>query len=400
VAIMGVIAHSLRVLIANKRAICMSRKTSVFLIILAITVGVIVLMIAGAKRPAERDAQDVIVPAVNVYQVVIEEQPAPVFAQGTVAPLREIDIVSRVSGIITDVGDSFHNGDFFEQGDSLVLLEQDDYEIALTRARAQLAEAERILAQEQGQSRQAAREWRDLGNDEANSLALRKPQLDAAEANVSAQRANVRQAELNLQRTRITAPFNLRVAEKFVELGQYVTPGQKIAHVYSTDAVQVRVPLTDRQVRLLNLPNRSVQEYSIPAAVNAVYGGKSHVWNGLVKRVEASLNVASQTVYAVIEINDLSAENTGTTLPVGLFVEVDIRGEVIPGSINLPRSALKPGNVIFVVRDGKLQFVEADLLQSTRTQVLVIADLVEGDQVVTDQMPYAVPGMAINIRGE
>jgi RND family efflux transporter MFP subunit len=378
----------------------MSRKNILFVALVLITVVLFMLMVATPKRPQEREQVEVVAPSVNVYVVSSESSPAVVRAQGTVEPLRKIDIVSRVSGIITDVSGDFHNGEFFEVGATLVSLEQADYEIALTRARAQLAEAERQLAQEQGQSRQAQREWRDLGNDEANALALRKPQLEAARANVAAQRANVRQAELNLERTEIKAPFNMQMAEKFVELGQYVSPGQKIAHVYSTDSLQVRVPLTDRQVRLINLPSRHQDDFSVPTVITGVYGGRVHTWNGSLKRVEASLNVASQTVYAVIEVNDLISIDTDTMLPVGLFVEVGIQGEVIEGAISMPRDALKPGNVIYVLRDGSLQFVEAELLQSSPTSVLVIADLIDGDAVITDQMPYAVPGMAVKIRGE
>lgn len=378
----------------------MSRKNILFVALVLITVVLFILMVATPKRPQEREQVEVVAPSVNVYRVSADSSPALVRAQGTVEPLRKIDIVSRVSGIITDVSDDFHNGEFFEVGATLVSLEQADYEIALTRARAQLAESERQLAQEQGQSRQAQREWRDLGNDEANALALRKPQLEAARANVAAQQANVRQAELNLERTEIKAPFNMQMAEKFVELGQYVSPGQKIAHVYSTDSLQVRVPLTDRQVRLINLPSRQQDDFSVPTVITGVYGGRVHTWNGELKRVEASLNVASQTVYAVIEVSDLISIDTDTMLPVGLFVEVGIQGEVIEGAISMPRDALKPGNVIYVLRDGSLQFVEAELLQSSPTSVLVIADLMDGDAVITDQMPYAVPGMAVKIKGE
>jgi len=376
----------------------MSRKNILFISMLVISALLILIMIFVKSGPEEREKMEAIAPSVNVHYISVVDEPARVRAQGTVEPLRKIDIVSRVSGIITDVSPLFHNGEYLDQNELLVAIEEADYEIALTRARAQLAEAQRQLAQEEGQSQQAAREWRDLGNDAANALALRKPQLEAAQANVSAQEANVRQAELNLERTRISAPFNLQLAEKFVELGQYVSPGQKIAHVYSTDSLQIRVPLTDRQVRLINLPSQRESERSIPSVVTGVFGGQLHTWEGRLKRVEASLNVASQTVFAIIEVDNRESLATNTTLPVGLFVEADIEGEVIEGAISMPRDALKPGNIVYVIRDGALQFVEAELLQSTSTTVLVIADLHDGDAVVTDQMPYAVPGMAVRIR--
>lgn len=378
----------------------MSRKTIITILILLISGLLIESMIFGSGRPPQKPPEERIAPLVEAYAVSLAPTAAVVSAQGTVQPARNIDVVSRVSGVIQEISPHFNNGQYFEAQEMLVQIEKTDYEIALTRARASLADAERQLAQEEGQSRQAAREWRDLGDERANNLALRKPQLEAARANLVAQRANVRQAELDLERTTIKVPFNALISEKFVEIGQYVAPGQRVAHIYGTDEQHIRVPLTDRQVRLINLPDQGDRNYAVPVRVRGTFGTHTYEWQGNLKRVEASLNVSSQTVYAVIEVSDpVSITDQRTILPVGLFVETDIEGEIIDGAISLPRAALKPGNVIYAIRDGKLEFVEAELLKSDLETVLVLADLNDGDMVALDHMRYAVPGMSVRIRG-
>jgi len=103
-----------------------------------------------------------------------------VTSQGTVAPKREIDLVSQVSGKVVAVADNYANGGFFQGNEMLVQIEPADYEFAVTRAKAQEARAEEQVALEQGRSRQAKREWRDLGDKTANKLFLRQPQLNAA----------------------------------------------------------------------------------------------------------------------------------------------------------------------------------------------------------------------------
>ena len=378
------------------------KPKNIFLIIVLISFVVIVgALFAFKAKPEQRSDLEAPVPLVDVVTVNLNPQVATVIAQGTVQPSKKIDVISRVSGQILEVSPHFDTGGFFAADEMLIQIERSDYELALVRAQSRESEAKRAVAQERGQARQAQREWRDLGDEDANALALRRPQLEAAEAALRAAQGEVRQAQLDLERTRIVAPFDSVIAEKMVEFGQFVSAGTRVAHIYSTQSVEVRVPLTDRQVRLVNLPIMGSRDTEIKVIVKGVYGGVQHSWEGTIRRIEASINVASQTVFAVVEVEDpySMADSGSTPLPVGLFVEAHIQGSVIEGAVSLPREALKPGNVVYVIRGGKLEFLEAQLLQSTSEGALILADLVEGDQVITSQMPYAVPGMDVAPRG-
>ena len=115
---------------------------------------------------------------------------------------------SQVTGKVVSVNSEFADGGFFKKGEVLLTIERDDYEFSLARAQSALAQSQQRLAEERGRSRQARREWRELGSKEANDLFLRKPQLRAAQSAVTAAEADVSAAELALDRTVIRAPFD------------------------------------------------------------------------------------------------------------------------------------------------------------------------------------------------
>ena len=121
-------------------------------------------------------------PLVDVVVVEPRRRALQVTTQGTVRPLREINLVSQVAGRIEAVSPRFAEGGFFQAGDELLRIESIDYELAIARSESDVAAARQRVAEEQGRSRQAQREWRDLGSEEANALFLRKPQLAAARA--------------------------------------------------------------------------------------------------------------------------------------------------------------------------------------------------------------------------
>ena len=113
-------------------------------------------------------------PLVEVIEALPNTHQVNVQSQGTVMPKREINLVAEVAGRVISVADNFVNGGFLSVDDPLVTLDDRDYRYALATAKAQVAEREKTLAIERGQARQAKREWRDLGNNEANDLFLRK----------------------------------------------------------------------------------------------------------------------------------------------------------------------------------------------------------------------------------
>ncbi|MCB1841917.1 MAG: efflux transporter periplasmic adaptor subunit, partial [Halioglobus sp.] len=148
-------------------------------------------VLVGKPEPLPEVAPEPQAPLVDVVIATPREQALTVRTQGTVRPLREVKLVSRVNGRVERVSPRFAVGGFFAANQELVKVEDVDYRLAIARAESQVAAAKQRLAEERGRSRQAEREWRDLGTSEANALFLRKPQIAAAEAALRASEADL-----------------------------------------------------------------------------------------------------------------------------------------------------------------------------------------------------------------
>jgi multidrug efflux system membrane fusion protein len=169
--------------------------------------------------------------------------PVRVRSQGTVQPRTRSTLLPEVAAKVLEVSPSFRPGGFFDTGEVLLKLDPVDYETALVVAKATLAQAEVVLAEETAKAGQARENWRALGKTgEPGALALRLPQVAKAEADVSAAKAQIAQAERDLERTVIRAPYDGQVLEQLVDVGQYVNEGTALGQIFAVDYVEIRLP--------------------------------------------------------------------------------------------------------------------------------------------------------------
>ena len=290
-----------------------------------------------AGAPPERPS-----PLVAVFAANPSTHQLTVASQGTIEAKHRVDLVAQVSGKVVSIADRFADGEFFSAGDVLLTIESDDYEFALARAESARAAAEQRLAEERGRARQAEREWRELGNVEANDLFLRKPQLHAAELAAVAAQADVDAAKLALDRTVIRAPFDGRILTTSVDIGQFVGTGSRLAQIYGRDALEVRLPLSNSQLALL--PDSILTSDSGLVGLNAQFdirlGGKQWTWQAPVVRVEAEVDRRTRVTNIIAEF---PAELPGIpALTPGMFVQASIEGASIEGVVVVTNDAISP----------------------------------------------------------
>lgn len=375
------------------------------LVVLAVGVGAAYGLLVGKPAPEPQSPPETAPPRVDVVAARPTDRALAVETQGTVQPLREINLVSQVAGRVEETAPGFAAGGFFVAGEPLLRVEDADYRFAIARAESQVAAARQRVAEERGRSLQARREWRDLGTVEANDLFLRKPQLAAAEAALRAAEADLGAAQLDLERTRIAVPFNGRISEKHVDIGQYVAPGTPVARVYATDVAQVRLPLTDRQVALLDLPlgyDNSLPDEGVGADVilRARFANQTWEWQGRIVRTDASIDVDSRVVYAVAEVEQPFARDPDSERPPlspGLFVNATITGRDISAVAELPRSALRSdGTVMVVDSQQRAEARPVEVLQSNARQ-LWVRGLGAGERVIVSDPSLTVAGMEVTV---
>ena len=221
------------------------------LIILVVTALVLVLLY-GTRPRADRDwvetAPAIIVDVLDIHPI---DYQMSVESYGTVQPQTQSFLVAQVGGLVTSIGDNFRDGAFISQGDVLLNIDQRDYVADVRISEASLADAVQRHAEELALSEQALVDWERLDLEgEPNDLVRRVPQLEAARARLASAEAALAKAKLNLERTKIVAPFDGRLINSFVDIGQVVSNNSQLAEVYATDYVEVRLPLKDTDIPL------------------------------------------------------------------------------------------------------------------------------------------------------
>lgn len=338
-----------------------------------------------------------------------EPHPVRVRSQGTVQPRTRSMLLPEVPAKIIEVSPSFRPGGFFKKGEVLLKLDPVDYETALVVARATLAQAEVVLAEESAKSAQARENWRTLGKvGEPGSLALRLPQLAKAEADVEAAKAQIALAERNLDRTTIRAPYDGQVLEQLVDVGQFVNVGTSLCQIFATDYVEVRLPLPERELRFLNLPEHFREATAPAAAVGApvrlrsVVSGQTSTWEGRIVRVESAIDESTRQITAVAQVNNPYSrrEDGSPPLRIGQFLEAEIEGETLSDVFLIPRRAVRAGNeILLITPENKLKRVTVEPVLGDTETIVVSAETDkaprEGDVLCLTPIPFAAEGAGV-----
>jgi RND family efflux transporter MFP subunit len=382
--------------------------------VIKILLPVLVLLLCGAigfylidtAPQAERRRPPPATPVVEVVAVQPQDYPVILESRGTVTPRTESTLIPEVSGQVVWIADKLRKGGFFEPGDALVKIDPRNYETAVTIAASELAQARLQLQEEQARAEQAARDWDKLGlAGEPDELVLRMPQMGSARASVAAAEARLRRAEIDLERTRISALYAGRVLEKNVDIGQFVNSGSVLARIYAVDYVEIRLPLTSAQIAFLDLPetyrNGGTPLSPVPVVIKAEIGGSEYQWDGRVVRSEGAIDTASRQWFVVAQVDDPYARHGDRPpLKVGQFVLADIAGRTLENVYLLPDSAVRIDDQVIVVdREHKIRRVNVEVLLS-RDGVSVVRGLAPGQLVSMTDLPFAGEGAAVRIAGE
>ena len=316
---------------------------------------------------------------------------------GEVRSRTSVNIVSQVSGRIVSISNEFTEGGQIKPGDKIVQIEDRDYQLALSQAEAVVAEAEFGVEEALAQADVARKQLRDAKN--ASALALRKPQVAQAKARLKAAEASLERAKLDLARTKITLPFEGRISQKMVDVGQFVSPGTMIGQAFATDVVQIRLPLTDSQLASLGLPIGFVAEpgLGMPVELSAVVAGKIQNWQGELVRLDAAIDRETRTLFGLVEVTEPYAENVSQhemPLAVGLYVQAEIFGRQLDNATVIPREALRAGDNVFVLNEeDRLEIRNVTVVHSTESEAVIGTGVQPNDRVIISSIRNPIPGM-------
>ena len=375
----------------------MKMTTRLVLIVVVLAVGVAGFMFLKRNGPkADKELPPTVVPVVRVITAQSGDHQLFVSTQGRVEPARRTQAAAEVMGRVTKVSERFKAGGVFKQDEIMLEMDSADYVSALASAEATLADAELLLEQEQARAEQARRDWAKLGRGRPSDLVLRKPQIVSATARVNAAQASVEKATRDLERTKLRAPYDCRVEATYTDLGSYITPGARLADLYSQDRYEVRMPVTMEELGYLK--NGIVGS---TVTVSARLAGREHKWAGEIIRSEGNVDRNTMTTHVVMQIKP--DENAGqfSYPPPGIVIEAEIKGRVMENVTELPRAALREDNTVLTMTGGnKLKIVPVELARTMEKEVLVSSGLANGTRVITSPVEMVVNGMNLAIETE
>ncbi len=334
------------------------------------------------------------------YQILLE-------TQGTVRPRTTSNLIPEVSGRVIEVSPNFREGGFFEEGEVLLKLDPVNYETAVVVNEGAVAEARRVLHEEVIRGEQAVENWRRLGKSgEPSEFVSRKPQLFEAEARLRAAEAQLEQANRDLEITEVRAPFAGRIMEQNVDVGQFVGSNTQLGRAFSTDVMEVRLPLTNRQLEFVDLPDefRGDAEPIVgpDVAISGRLGQNRSQWTGKIVRVDSAIDELSRQLFVVAEVEDPYRRKEGQTgfpLKIGMFVDALVKGRELEGVFVLPRKAVRVGGEVIVIdEDNRIRRQEVSPIWSEEDKVVIPQSgggLNPGDVICLTPLAYPANGALV-----
>ncbi len=334
------------------------------------------------------------------YQIVLR-------SFGTVSPRTQTTLISQVSGVVVEVAEAFRSGGYFSSGDLLLRIDDSDYQIAVLTAEAPLLKARALLAEEQARAKQAADDWKSLNRGtEPSALVLRAPQVAAARAELLAAQARLERAKLDLQRTRIYAPYDGRVQSTNSDVGQFVAVASELAKIFATDVLEARLPLGKNQLQHIRLPEirrgEGVGENDFaPTNFFVEHGGGRWQYAGRIVRTESEIDTGTRQLFVVGEIETPfdGGDTERPLLKIGQFVEAEIRARTLDNVFVISRRLLLQDDEVLLVMDGKIVRRKVSVVWSDERDAVIDTGLREDELLITTALGNAVAGMRVSYPG-
>jgi multidrug efflux pump subunit AcrA (membrane-fusion protein) len=422
----------------KKGALFKTARVFVVLFIALVIAVVLVIMRPRAQRQVPVDKGLL----VEVFSAKTENVEMVVDTFGTVAPRESLKLVAQVRGQIVALDPAFKEGGFVREKTRMIQIDPRTYSLAVERRKVQIKQAEaelkrleqevvnlkarmkiarsdvklakneylrlkklvdrKVLAQSQlDKTEQAYLASQERLQALDNQLALIGPLKEQLIAARDMARVMHQEAELDLERSSIVAPFEGWVLEKAIEVGQHVNVGQSLGKIYNAGELDIEVRISAKDLKWF--PADMGQE--TPIRVDVIYktAGNEHVWKGHVARIKAMMDERTRTLPMVIEVDETPATERPPNpfgLRPGMFVTVRIKGKKIQNVFVLPRYLVYPGDVVYTVEDDTLKSNVVKILRGYKDTVIIGDGLSEGALIVKSPLSSPLDGMRVRVKPE
>ena len=380
----------------GKKNISISNKIISFAIVISITTVILVLM-SKFKPEIDKKVNTESVPTVATINIKAVDFVVPITSEGMVLPKTNISFASEITGKVVFVAPQFSIGGKFTAGDVLVKIDPRDYELAITRAQANVSARLASLDLEQAKSDLAKNDWKKYGKKgRPSALNLNLPQVASAQAALAGAKADLLLAKRNLEKTKVAAPFDGVIFAKNVDIGQFVNIGTSLATIASTEIAEIRVALSDKQLNSSGL-NNSFDNIIVKISSEET----SHVqWQGHVAQIEAQRDERTLMNFVVVEVREPFTQQA-VPLRFNTFVEIEFDGETLHSVYPLARNYMMLGNKVKILNSqSQLVIRSVDVSHSDANTFYISDGLEANDQLITTQLPGVKNGSQLKLEND
>lgn len=387
----------------------MNWKTTIFIcaVILLLAVAVVTAIFSTEPRAERSSASKQTAMLVDVTRVQRGDFRPVIVAMGTVRPEQEIMLSPRVGGEVVSISASFTPGGFVGEGETLLQIDPADYEANLLLRQSELRQASADLELELGRQQLAKQDYEELKgtiSSEYETLVLRAPQLNAARARVEAAEANVRRAELDLERTRIRAPFAAHILSREANAGSQVAPGEPLGMLVGIKSYWVEVAVPVSSLQWIDFPQNPGSSVARARVRHRTAWPEDTFREAQVHSMIGALEDETRLARILLTVADPLAHEPGSSglppLMVGSYVESRIEGKLIEDAVRIPRDYLRQNDTVWINDNSVLRIRPLDIVFRDQDHVYVQQGLAESDLIVTTNLATVVDGSMLRMEGD
>ncbi len=367
--------------------------------IIIIVVALLVLLLGKLgknflAKPAERNKPTEKERVITVFtdEVELRDIAIEVNTTGSLRAKDRMELFSEVQGLMLPDNGRFKEGNSFSKGEILLSLRSDD---ARANVVAQRSTFERSLSSIMADLRldfpSSFASWENyLQSIDVNSALPALPQVNDSKLksyltgrSIYSNYYSVRNAEINLSRFQIIAPFSGVLISANVNPGTVVRPGQPLGIFVKPGVYELQASTDAGTVNRL-AKGQKVQLYPD--------GNSGKKYEGKILRVNASIDPQTQ-------MSDFFVEVHSEELKEGQFMRLDVQAETIQAAYEIDRSALQDSRLAYVVEDQILKQKEITVLHTTE-KTAIIQGVEDGDVILIKLPPAVFEGMKVLVYAE
>ena len=322
---------------------------------------------------------------------------------GTVEPAQDITLGPRISGQVVELSPEFIPGGMVSKGDLLLRIDPSDFENAVSISNSELLQKEALWEIEQARQRLAVKELEMLEDtiDATNrGLVLREPQIASIKAEMAAAKASLERAQLDLDRTEFTAPFDAQILTQSVNIGSQVRPGDELARLIGVDEYWIMAAVPIRTLRWIQFPKTNDDGTSTEGSKvilrNTDAWGPDAQREGRVARLIGTLDQQTRLARVLITVADpLGRESDAPPLILDTLIETQIEGKEINDVIRMPRDYVRDQDTVWVMKEEQLEIRETQVVFRDAEYAYIREGIEEGEDIVTTTLATVADGVGL-----